>query len=329
MRHVFLMLLALAVACRTPPPRFEPVPKPPEMPLAPLPEPVSPVAAPQPATPTAVLPEPPVVEPLFVALAAHDSPTVASLLAPEVTVTLANGDTCAGAQACADAIAGALADTKLQRLRQLHVGPGVEIVQGLAEVAQRRVPFAAVFELRAGRIAAVRVYGTTAPWRFVLDAPKIPLAPATSEPIDVVTAVPTFDVARLAAAFDPALLARDATAAGLVAENLAYRDTTAGAETLTAVANQAAIRAFQQAFAVQDNQLIGQYAAGDWLVLERDVTVRQRTPVVPVPLNEEVLRVRSLEFLLVQQGKIAEVWGYSDPVALLPAVEQLPIPPLH
>ncbi len=323
-----LLLLALA-GCRTPPPTFVPVPKPPEMPLAPLPEPVTAVIAPQTVTPVVASAAKPVVAPLLAALAAEDTPAVAALLADDVSVTLANGDACVGAQACGQAIARALVGTKLQVLRRLQPSAEVAVVQGLVEIAQRRVPFALVLRLADGRVAQARVYGATAPWRFTLDAPKTPLPPATSEPVDVVTAPPRFDAGPLAAAFDPATLARDATAAGLVAEQLTYHDTTSQRETTTAQANQAAIRAFAQAFAVESSALIGQHAAGDWLVLEREVVLQQRAPVVPVPPSAEALHVRTLEFLLVQNRTITEVWGYCDPVAFAPAVEQPAIPALH
>lgn len=330
MRLKLLMLLALLVtACRAPPPVL-PVQKPQSVTLAvPLPEPPTPVQEVAQVTPTVAEPPSQVVDALLVALAAEDTPAVAGLLADDVAVTLANGVACAGAQPCAQAMTLALAASKLQILRRLHPTPTIDVLQGLAQVADRRVPFVAVLVTAHDRVAEVRLYGNSLPWRYVLDAPKSPLGPPTDEPVEQVTAPPAFETGRFAAAFDPAVLAKDATASGLVADDLQYHDTTAGTETTTAVANQAAVRAFQQAFDVEDSHLIAQHAAGEWLVLEREVKLRQRAPVVPVPPSEEPLRVRTVEFLLIQQGKVVTVWGYSDPVAFLPAVEQAPIPALH
>ncbi len=329
MRKELLVVFALLVtACRQPPPvpveKLQPI-----VHAVPLPQPVTPVAVAAPVTPTQVEAPSPVVDLLLAALAAEDTPTLAGLLAADVTVTLSNGDMCTGAQSCALAATQVLTATKLQILRRVHPSPTVDVVQGLAQVADRRVPFVAVLVTLHDRVAQVRLYGNSMPWRYLLDPPKTPLGPPTAEPVDDVRVPAAFDVPRFVAAFDPAVLAKDATAAGLVAEDLLYHDTTAGTETTTAVANQAAIRAFAQAFDVQDTQLLGQHAAGQWLVLERDVTLRQRAPVVPVPPSDELLHLRTLEFLLIQQGKIAVVWGYADPVSFLPAVEQPPIPALH
>ncbi len=326
MANRLLMLFLLAtVACRTPPPA------PPQAPpvVAPVPAPVLPVVEPLAQTPTTAEAPAHVDEALLVALAAHDTPTLATLLADDVSITLANGDACSGTQACAQAIAGALVETKWRILRRLQPAPTVAILQGLVEFGPRRIPFAAVAVMAGGRIVQVRVYASTLPWRYALEAPKVPLPAMATEAVENIAEPATFAAPPLAAAFDPALLAMDATAAGQVALDVTYRDTTAGTETKTALANQAAIRAFQQVFAIVDSQAIGQFAAGDWLVLEREVTLRQRAPVVPLPPIDELLRIRTLEILRVEHGKIAQVWGYSDPLAFLPAIEQPPIPNLH
>ncbi len=323
--RVLMLFLVAAVACRTPPP------PPPQVPpvVAPLPPPVLPVVEPLAQTPTTAEAPSRVDEALLVALAAHDTPTLATLLADDVSVTLANGEACTGTQACAQAIAGALAETKWRIVRRLQPAPNVAILQGLVELGPRRIPFAAVAVMAGGRIVQVRAYANTLPWRYALDAPKAQLPVAATEPVDNVAEPATFAAPTLAAAFDPALLATDATAAGQVALDMTYRDATAGTETKTALANQAAIRAFQDVFEVVATQAIGQFAAGDWLVLEREVTLRQRAPVVPLPPIDELLHVRTLEVLRVEHGKITQVWGYSDPLAFLPAVEQPPIPNLH
>lgn len=327
MRKNLLLLIVAVAACKNPPPVPPPSPTTFAPPVMALPEPVSPIAAPAAATPTAA-PASTAPDKLLLALADHATPTVAALLADDVSVTLATGETCVGREPCLRALAG-LGETKLQLLRRLQPAPDLAVLQGLAEVAGRRVPFAAVVVTRGAVVQGIRVYAATQAWRFVLDPPSAPLPPATAEAVEEVDGPPAFDVQQFATACDPVLLAQDATAAGRIATELSYRDTTAGTETMTAAANQAAIRAFQAAFAVENAELLAAHGAGDWLVVERVTSLRQRAPVVPVAPREELLHARTLEFALVQQGQIVQVWGYADPVAFAAAVEQPAIPPIH
>lgn len=321
----FLSLLGLS-ACRPTPP-----------PVAPAQPTVAPVVAVVPEAPTAVVaPEPPTpvaapspLEPLITALATGATPTMAALLGEDVTLTLATGEACVGKPACEKALAQALSDAKVQVLRRLRTGANTDVLVGLVLVANRRVPFAAAVTSADGHIVQVRLYGDTSAWRFVLPPPKTPAPPLTDEPIDAVTVPPTFNIAEMAGAFDPDTLAKDATGGDHIAAAFVYRDTASGAETNTALANQAAIRAFRAAFDVQESEVLARHGAGDWLVIERAVTLQQRAPVVPVPPTLELMRAATLEVLLIQDQKIVQAWGYTDPVAFLPAVEQSPIPPLH
>ncbi len=329
MRISLFLLLVLTAACRAPAPSIADNPD-----VGPGSPPVPAVAVPVPATeaqlPAAVTSaEASVVEPLLVALAKDDTTTLVSHLADDVSVTLANDDACTGRAACAVALGKALEGVKVQVIRHLHVSARTDVIIGLALVASRRVPVAAVLVSAGGKIQTVRVYGDTTAWRYILPPPKTPPAPLAHEPVDSVASPSTADGAALAAAFDPQALAKDALGHGRVAPALIYHDLARATETHGALENQAAIRAFLAAFDVKESQLLAHHAAGDWLVLEREVTVVQRAPVVPVPPTEDLLRLRTLEVLLLAEGKISEVWGYSDPVALVPAVEQLPIPPIH
>ena len=325
---LFLLMLVACLGCRTPPPSFVPVPKPPEMPEAPLPEPITPVLTPQSVTP-AVAEVPSPVEPLLVALAAQNTATMAQYLADDVSMTLAAGDACVGAPVCLEALGKALVGTDVQVLKRIAAQPDVDVVLGLVLVAQQRVPFAMMLLSQNGRVVTIRVYGNTAPWRFVPAPPKTPALPLTHEPVELVRGVPAFAAEAFAQTFDPVSLAKDATGGGQIAEQLLYHDTAGGTETHTALANQAGIRAFQVVFEVHESHLVGAYAAGEWLVVERDAALVQRAPVVPVPPTNEFLRARTLEVLWVQGKQIVQAWGYADPVAFLPAVEQPAIPAIR
>ena len=342
-KHVIFLAL-LATACRTPPPVVAPAPLPAAPSIAPV---VAPAQPPSPATASTAAPleqEPRNIDEFLAFLAEDDTSAAASWLADDATVTLANGDACSGALACRQALVQAMERLRpgeapsLVIVREIAVSADLTLLQGLVDVQGReggavsRVPFAAVLVMPPdGQATQARVYANSAPWRYLEPAPKTPqppLPPLTLPTRDDVAGPAHFDPAQFASALDPALLANDATASGLLADNVVYHDLTSGAETTTALANQAAIRAFQAAFAVLESRVIAQHAAGDWLVIERETTLQQRAPVVPVPPTEEPLHVRTIEFAQIDNHKIIEIWGYSDPVAFLPAIAVAPIPVL-
>ena len=340
---VGLLAAALAAAaglaaCTVPPP---PVPA---LPAAPAPAAVAspPVpAAPAASEPTPVgpgsspnspAPAPPVPDPvadLITALAQQATATVAAALSADVTVALAGGETCTGRTTCAAALTEVLAGATVHLVRRLVSAPGTEVLQGFVVVEGRRVPFAAIVRLLpSAEVAELRVYGNSLAWRYWLPPPPDPAPPPQQRPERIDTA-PTFAPAPFVAAFEPVRLAADATAGGLVAAGLQYHDTASGRETATAGGNRLEMTAFLQAFRLVSTHLVAEHAAGTWLVLERELQLEQRLPLVPLPPVREVLALRTLEILLIQNGQIVQVWGYSDPQLFWPVVAVAPILPLH
>lgn len=317
--RVCLLLLALAACAKDPPPTPLPTPTP----VAALPAPAPPLPPPsQPPPPTPG-------ELLLVALANHATADVLPLLATNATLTTAHDDTCVGAGPCAELLALVLDGTRLQVERLVHAGDRL-VVQGSARKDGSLLPFAAVVSQDAGRVTLARYYGSTVPWRFVPRSPALPLAaPPTPAAADVVRGEPLTDAAKFADALAPANLAEDPTAHGLVAADVRWHDAATGKTTVGAEDNRQALRAFLQHFGLLTSEVVAVHSAGPWVVVERLLVVALEAPVVPVPPTLEVLRVRTLEIARVADGKVAEVWAYSDPVAFVAAVEMPAVATLH
>ena len=285
-------------------------------PVAPTPE-----TADEPARPTPG-------ELLLVALANHATAEAAALLAPEVTLTTATDDACHQAGPCAEVLALVTHETLLQVDRVIQAGTTL-VVQASVRVHGQAVGAVLLVETDKGLVTTVRHVGSTLPWRFLPRTPPAPLPEPTPPATDVVRGPADPAAQTRAAALAPVDLAEDPTAHGLVEPDVRWHDMATGKTTVGAEDNRQALRAFLQHFTVVQADVVRVLSAGTWLVVERTLTLELRAPVVPVPPTSEPLRVRMVDVVRLADGKVAEVWAYSDPFAFLPAVELPTIPTLH
>lgn len=297
---------------------------------------LTPEDLPQPPTPVQAAPPQPVdrLTPLLLALADHATPTIAQLLAEEVTLQTATGEACHQPQTCAQVLTLALAGAQVGVLRRMQVGERHEVVQGEVLIQEQLVPFSAVLErAETGQVAEIRLYASTLAWHYVLHNPH-PVLELPTRPTETLNEPSSLGLQAYVDALTPQKLAEDPTAAGLIAADLRYHDAADGRFTVGAEANSQAIQTFLQHFTVTQVEsrppVARLNAAGDtWLVVERELTVQQQAPVVPLPPTREDLHLRTLEWVRVHEGKVAEIWGYSDPLALLQAVDLPRTPTLH